>query len=66
MWPLLMTTRDGARPLPLAIASFQTLPPLQWGDIMAFGAMMVAPVLVVFVALQRWFVRGVAATGIKG
>jgi len=66
LWPLLITTREGARPLPLAVASFQTLPPLQWGDIMAFGVMMVAPVLVMFVILQRWFVRGVAATGIKG
>jgi multiple sugar transport system permease protein len=42
------------------------LPPLQWGDIMAFGVMMVAPVLVIFILLQRWFVRGVATTGIKG
>ena len=66
LWPLLMTSGDAVRPLPLAIAAFHTLPPLQWGDIMAFGVMMVAPVLVVFVVLQRWFVRGVAATGLKG
>lgn len=66
LWPLLMTTGEEARPLPLAIATFYTLPPLQWGDIMAFGVMMVAPVLVVFLAFQRWFVRGVAAAGIKG
>lgn len=66
LWPLLMTTGPAVRPLPLAIASFHTLPPLAWGDIMAFGVMMVAPVVVVFVALQRWFVRGVATTGLKG
>lgn len=66
LWPLLMTTGEAARPLPLAIATFYTLPPLQWGDIMAFGVMMVAPVLVVFIAFQRWFVRGVASTGLKG
>lgn len=66
LWPLLMTTGEDVRPLPLAIATFYTLPPLQWGDIMAFGVMMVAPVLAVFVTFQRWFVRGVAATGLKG
>jgi multiple sugar transport system permease protein len=66
LWPLLMTTGEAVRPLPLAIAAFYTLPPLQWGDIMAFGVMMVAPVLVVFIAFQRWFVRGVASTGLKG
>jgi multiple sugar transport system permease protein len=27
---------------------------------------MVTPILVVFLLFQRWFVRGVAATGIKG
>lgn len=66
LWPLLMTAGPRVRPLPLAIATFYTLPPLRWGDILAFGTMMVAPVLVLFVAFQRWFVRGAAATGIKG
>lgn len=66
LWPLLMTAGPSVRPLPLAIATFQTLPPLQWGDILAFGVMMVAPVLAVFVGFQRWFVRGVASSGIKG
>jgi len=66
LWPLLMTTGDDVRPLPLAIATFYTLPPLQWGDIMAFGVMMVAPVLVVFLVFQRWFVQGVASAGLKG
>lgn len=66
LWPLLMTSGEHARPLPLAIATFQTLPPLQWGDILAFGVMMVAPVLIVFIAFQGWFVRGVSSSGIKG
>ena len=65
LWPLLMTVDDGVRPLPLAIATFYTLPPVQWGDILAFGVMMVLPVLVIFIAFQPWFVRGVATTGIK-
>lgn len=66
LWPLMVTSGEAVRPLPLAIAEFHTLPPRQWGDIMAFGVMMVAPVLVVFLLFQRWFVRGVAAAGIKG
>lgn len=66
LWPLLMTTSEGVRPLPLGIANFYTLPPLQWGDIMAFGVLMVLPVLILFVVFQRWFVRGVASTGVKG
>jgi multiple sugar transport system permease protein len=66
LWPLLMTVDEAVRPLPLAIATFYTLPPVQWGDILAFGVMMVLPVLVIFIAFQPWFVRGVATTGLKG
>jgi multiple sugar transport system permease protein len=66
LWPLMVTIGPEVRPLPVAVASFYTLPPLQWGDILAFGAMMVLPVLVVFLVFQRWFVRGVAASAIKG
>ena len=66
LWPLMATTHEDVRPLPLAVATFRTLPPLNWGDIMAFAVMMVAPVLVIFVLFQRWFVRSVAASGIKG
>lgn len=66
LWPLMVTIGPEVRPLPVAIASFYTLPPLQWGDILAFGVMMVAPVLLVFLLFQRWFVRGVTASAIKG
>jgi multiple sugar transport system permease protein len=66
LWPLMVTIDEKVRPLPVAIASFQTLPPIQWADIMSFGVMMVAPVLVVFLLFQKWFVEGVASTGTKG
>jgi len=66
LWPQMITSAEQVRPLPVGIAEFQTLPPLRWGDIMAFGVMMVAPVLAVFLVFQRWFVRGVASAGIKG
>ncbi len=66
LWPLLVTSGPAVRPLPLAVAEFKTLPPLKWGDILAFGVMMVAPALLIFVFFQRWFVRGVVSSGIKG
>lgn len=66
LWPLMVTTGEAVRPLPLAIATFHGLPPLQWGDIFAFGVMMVLPILLVFLLFQRGFVRGVASTGIRG
>jgi multiple sugar transport system permease protein len=66
LWPVLVTSSTDVRPLPLGISIFVGQPPISWGDIMAFGLMMTAPVLVVFVAFQRWFVRSVARSGLKG
>jgi multiple sugar transport system permease protein len=66
LWPLLVTSGEEYRPLPVAVAQFYSLPPLKWGDILAFGVMMVAPALIAFFLLQRWLVRGLAAGGVKG
>lgn len=66
LWALMITIDERVRPLPLAIATFQALPPTQWGDIMSFGVMMVTPILIVFLLFQKWFVKGVASTGTKG
>lgn len=65
LWPLMITSSLDVRPLPLGMATFRTLPPLQWGDVMAFAVMMVAPAVVLFLALQRWFVAGIATVGLK-
>jgi multiple sugar transport system permease protein len=37
-----------------------------WGPLMAASTMMILPVIALFFALQRYFVEGIAMTGIKG
>jgi len=66
LWPVLMVDKPAVRPLPLEISVFQGQPPFDWGQIFAFGVMMVLPVLIVFLAFQRWFVQSVASSGLKG
>lgn len=66
LWPLMVTVGERVRPLPVGLAAFHTLPPRMWGDIFAFCLMMAAPVLVLFLLFQRWFVRGAVESGIKG
>ncbi|WP_344682980.1 carbohydrate ABC transporter permease [Saccharopolyspora taberi] len=66
LWPVLMISDPTVRPLPLAISVFQGNPPYDWGAIMAFGVVMVAPVLIVFLLFQRWFVRSIADSAIQG
>lgn len=66
LWPVMVTRGVDVRPLPLGLGTFTTTPPVQWGDIMAYAALMTLPLLVIFLVFQRYFVRGVAATGVKG
>jgi len=66
LWPVMMVDQPQRRPLPLAIAVFQGQPPYDWGQIFAFGVLMVLPVLVVFLLFQRWFVQSLASSGLKG
>jgi multiple sugar transport system permease protein len=66
LWPVMVTRGTDVRPLPLGIGTFKTTPPVQWGDIMAYATMMTLPVMAIFVVFQRWFVQGIASSGVKG
>ena len=66
LWPVMVTRGVSVRPLPLGIGVFKTTPPVQWGDIMAYAALMTLPLLIVFLIFQRHFVQGVARSGVKG
>jgi multiple sugar transport system permease protein len=66
LWPLMVTRGPDYQPLPVALGYFSSNKPVQWGDILAFGTLMVLPVLLVFLVFQKWFVRGIAMTGVKG
>jgi multiple sugar transport system permease protein len=66
LWPVMVTRGNDVRPLPLGLGTFTTTPPVQWGDIMAYAALMTLPLLIIFLVFQRYFVSGVASTGVKG
>lgn len=66
LWPLLVIRLPDYRPLTVAMQEFFGQYPRLWGDTLAFATMTTLPVLVLFLAFQRWFIRSVAATGIKG
>lgn len=66
LWPVMMVDQPTYRPLPLEIAVFQGTPPTDWGQIFAFGVMLVIPLLIVFLVFQRFFIQSVASSGVKG
>lgn len=65
LWPLVITTSEKLMPLTVGLVTFQGKNVTKWGLIMAGAFIGVAPILVVFLALQRRFVRGVVLTGLK-
>ena len=52
--------------LPIAIALFQAQRLTEWGQVFAASIVALIPVVLVFVIFQRYFIRGIAATGLKG
>ncbi|MFP4020217.1 MAG: carbohydrate ABC transporter permease [Halanaerobium sp.] len=65
LWPLMVTRGPEYRPLTVAMEVFFGQYPRNWGDIMAFAAMITIPVLLLFLYLQDTYVNTVARSGIK-
>ena len=66
LWPLMVTRGETYRPLTVAMQQFFSQDPKLWGDIFAFASMITLPLLILFLSFQKWFIRSVASSGIKG
>lgn len=66
LWPLIATTKESLRVLPLAIALLQLQFTGIYGMMMAMATLTFVPPLIMFVVFQRYFVQGIALSGIKG
>ncbi|AZP03515.1 carbohydrate ABC transporter permease [Jeotgalibaca ciconiae] len=64
--PLLYLTRDELKTIQIGLRMFITQYSAEYGLIMAASVVVLIPVLIVFLSLQKHFVQGVAATGVKG
>jgi multiple sugar transport system permease protein len=66
LWPLVVATTENMYTLPVALALYSVgQNASQYGLMMAGAVVVVVPVLLVFVLLQKYFVQGIALTGIK-
>lgn len=66
LWPSLVTSDPAVRPLPLEMGVFSDREPADWGQVFAFGTLLVLPILIVFLIFQRYFVQSVAGSAVKG
>lgn len=65
-WPLIVTTSPELYTLPIGLTAFAVEQAVQWEMIMTGAALATIPTLVIFLALQRFIVRGVMLAGLKG
>jgi multiple sugar transport system permease protein len=66
LWPLIVTSSPDVRPIQVGLATFSTEQGTQYHLLMAAATFAIIPVVLLYVAAQRQFTEGVAATGIKG
>jgi len=66
LWPLIVTTDQNLYTLPVGLASYSGEFQTEWEMVMTGASVATLPLLLVFVALQRYIVRGVMLSGLKG
>ena len=66
LWPLIMTGSASMRVIAAGLTAFQSEAIVQYHLWMAAATLTVLPVLAVFMFAQRYFIEGVARSGIRG
>jgi lactose/L-arabinose transport system permease protein len=65
LWPLLVLSEREMQTAPVALGSLIGLTRVSWGGIMVGAVMTTLPFLVLFLFLQRYFIAGITAGGVK-
>ncbi|MBA2469276.1 MAG: carbohydrate ABC transporter permease [Chloroflexia bacterium] len=66
LWPLIVVRSPELKVLPMAIAELSGNASQDRGVMMAAVALSILPILILYIAAQRWFVEGIAMSGQKG
>jgi multiple sugar transport system permease protein len=66
LWPVIVVRSQDLKLLTIAIAELSGNNSQERGVMMAAVALSIAPILLLYIVAQRWFVEGIAMTGQKG
>jgi multiple sugar transport system permease protein len=66
LWPVILARDSSMYSLTVALGYFQGRSETLWGQLMAAAALTMIPVVVMFVSMQRYYVRGFVLGGLKG
>ena len=65
LWPLIVTDSLEMRPVEVGIAMFHSMYQADWTFQMAAAVTIMVPTIALFLFTQRYFVKGIALTGLK-
>lgn len=66
LWPLIVTQSKEMRTLPVGLTSFSTEAGTVYELLMAASTMIILPMIILYLVLQKYIIEGVAKAGIKG
>lgn len=66
LWPLLIASDLDMMTLPVGLANLRGRFVTEWNLVMAGATISVIPIVIVYLAAQRYVVRGIALSGLKG
>ncbi|HKM05730.1 MAG TPA: carbohydrate ABC transporter permease [Sphaerochaeta sp.] len=66
LWPLIVITDNRKQTIQQALANFVGQLQINWSDLLAMTTIAIIPVIIVFLAFQRFFFSGIAAGSVKG
>ena len=66
LWPLIVTNSTNMRTLPVGLTAFTSEAGTNYELLMAASAMIILPMIILFVFLQRYIISGVSRSGLKG
>ncbi|MFS0821141.1 carbohydrate ABC transporter permease [Bacillus sp. 1P02SD] len=66
LWPLIVTQSKEMRTLPVGLTSFSTEAGTIYELLMAASTMIILPMIILYIILQKYIIEGVAKAGIKG
>ncbi len=66
LWPLIVTSDERMRTIPIGLAGFQGQYSTEWHLLMAGSVIALLPVLMIYILGLNWFVRGITLSGMGG
>lgn len=66
VWATTITNSPENWTIPVAIASFQGVHTTNWGLVFAASLIAIIPVLILFISLQKYIIKGMTAGAVKG